>query len=672
MKKLYLAFLWHMHQPSYKEATSGKYIMPWSFLHAIKDYYEMPWHISNFKKIKATFNLVPSLLETLQDYIKDFKNDLTLSLIYKDEEKLTEEEINYLLDILFSSNLKNIIMPFERYYQLFLKKQNSNKFTYQEILDLKILFLLAWSGNYLRENCPLIKSLIEKGRLYTKEDKIALLDRLISFLKEIIPFYKKLEKKGKIEVSTTPFYHPILPLLIDIESAKEAKKDITLPRVRANFKEDAKKHVINAIYFYKNIFGKLPSGFWPAEGSISNQTLDLFNEYQILWTASDEDVLFNSIGGRNIEKIYQKHKYKNIYLFFRDKYLSDLIGFRYQEEDEEKATDDFISRLRDIYDKYQFSPMVCVILDGENAWEFYKNNGYDFLRLLYKKIEQNNEWIECITFEEAIKKGDIPENQITNIVAGSWIYGDFTTWIGQEEKNIAWEVLSITKNYLETKPKSEEAEKLMLIAEGSDWFWWYGDDHFTHFADKFDRLFRANLQKIYQIYGDEPPAKILKPIKKLYKKPIIKEPNYYITPVIDGEITNYYEWLNAGEIDIKFDAGTMDSSKIFIKKVYYGYDKQNFYLRLDGDLDKIKDKYLTIEIISDTKKDITIDLSKNGENYAIGKILEIKIPISFIGRKNFEILFKIKDKNDNIVLKLPLYSYLEIDISKEFDYEWFI
>jgi Alpha-amylase/alpha-mannosidase len=674
MKKLYLCFLWHMHQPWYIDPFTQEFEMPWVFLHAIKDYYEMPWLVSRYKKIKATFNLVPSLMKQLQIYSENPSSCKFLNLLKKEVDEISATEKDYLLKILFSANLTTMIKPIPRYFQIYQKYMTTQNLTNQDFLDLQVLFLLSWTGNYLRENNHYIKTLFEKGKDFTQAEKEKLINVLLNFLKEIIPYYKKLEREGKIEITTTPYYHPILPLLLNIESARESKPDISLPKITANFKEDAVYHVKSALDEYQSIFDKKPNGLWPAEGSLSNQTLDLFIEHKIKWTATDEDMLYNVAGKRDKYKIY---KYKDIYIFFRDKYLSDSIGFRYQNMNEKNAVDDFISHLRSIYNSSQHCQVVSVILDGENAWEFYKNNGKDFFDRLYFEIS-HQKWIECITFSEVLEKNVEIEN-LESIKAGSWIYGNFTTWIGHPEKNTAWEYLSEARNFLESEKENDlykKAIEYIYIAEGSDWFWWYGDDHFTIYADKFDLLFRSNLMKVYDALGKKPPAKLSKPIKQTFKQPIIKKPKNYITPTIDGKITNYFEWLFSGEIDLTFDLSSMNT-EILIDKLYYGYDKENFYLRFDASVNQIKNNILRLNFITDKEISFSVPISnqkytdENGVEAVSEKIIEIKIPLNFLNEKKFEFYIEIL-KDSRLLQKLPVYSIIILDISENFDYDWMV
>ncbi|MEF3254721.1 MAG: hypothetical protein K6348_04030, partial [Deferribacterales bacterium] len=449
-------------------------------------------------------NLVPSLIEQIIDLTNNFMQDILIEKISKPVLTLSEDEKLYLLKPLFWANETNMIKPSKRYYELYLKYKSGefSNITHSELLDLEVHFLLAWTGTFIRYESSFIKALIQKDRGYFEDEKQKLLEILFNKFKYILEYYNKLSNEGKIELSTTPFYHPILPLLIDPHCFNEALPYVSIPENAISMEDDALWHLKEAVAFYGKTFGDKPSGVWPAEGSVSNKTLDLLCKHGIRWTATDEDILGKSLGvdiknRSNRLFLYQKYYYESvddkIYIFFRDKELSDLIGFVYSRMDAESATDDFINKLKDIYEISNFSPHVSVILDGENAWEFYKNNGRDFLDRLFEKIS-HTEWIKTLTYSEVIEDKNIIENRLNNIFSGSWINGNFSTWMGHPEKNKAWYYLYQIKNIFNWKKGSLNSDQInkvsreLHIAEGSDWFWWYGDDHFTEQADVLDNL----------------------------------------------------------------------------------------------------------------------------------------------------------------------------------------
>lgn len=708
MKKLRLCFLWHMHQPYYKNDPDGRYHLPWVFLHAVKDYYELPAYHKVYPKIKATYNIVPSVALQLKDYADGSADDDMLRLMKKEPALLNEEEKDTLLSQLFMANVPNMIRPLKRFYEFHLRKSSINMFEHphkgfsdEEITELSVLYLLSWCGEFTREESPLILKLIEKQKGYSREELFALLNELESFVGKIIPLYKELVEQNKIEVSATPFYHPILPLLIDINSAKEAYRDITMPSVREiSLLKDAEHHVAAAVKSHTEDFGKAPTGMWPAEGSISTKAAEIFAKNGIKWIASDEDVLGNSIkknmsDPKNRETLYKRNYIQTaegkINIFFRDKVLSDLIGFTYSGWNAEEAASDFVSRLKKIYDHSTDSPLVPVILDGENAWEYYPENAKDFFNALYDLLSKT-EWIETCTMNEAVNIEEIPENRIEKITAGSWIYGNFTTWLGHSEKNEGWRHLTAAADTLQKNsdhPNYAKAKQELYIAEGSDWFWWYGDDHFSLQSDIFDKLFRTHLSNIYTALGIEIPSELMLPIKKTYRTGDIRKPACLITPYPDGVVTSFYEWLGSGIFDLKFDSGAMHSSGTMLEKLYYGYDANMVYLRLDGEIShSLSGQYeVEIEITTYEKKIFILPLSDTAGDtlgketpkgsiilYGAGKIFEAAIPFSELfksGRGKLFVSFRIR-KDGDIIEKSPLYNLVEIDTSSDFDDDWMV
>lgn len=705
MKKLHVAFLWHMHQPYYKDDMQNEYKMPWVFLHAIKDYYELPYYLSKFNNIKATFNLVPSLIEQLEEYGKGFVNDIFLSCVQKDISLLTTNERMFLAETLFFANLKTMIHPLPRYRELYAKKNRykdlssfADELENGEILDLEVLFLLSWCSNAIRENSSLVQSLIKKEKNFSESDKATLFSELFSFVSTIIPFYKNLQKQGKIEIATTPFYHPILPLLLDKNAAKEADKYAVTPKVFADFKSDAARHVDMSISKYEDVFGVKPSTFWPAEGSISNAALELLSKSGVKYIGADEDVLFKSLDSRYRFGIYKRYKVgkddNKIGVLFRDKALSDLIGFTYSGKDAKEAVSDFMGRLKELYDLINFEAIVPIILDGENAWEYYENNAKNFFELLYAEFEKAD-WCDTLTFSEAFEREDIESASIESIKPGSWIYGTFSTWMGHEEKNKAWELLSETKNAFEEAKHSlsqealEKARKELMIAEGSDWFWWYGDDHYTPQADEFDELFRKHLLNIYKIIAKEPPAKLFESINKAKAAKIKQKPKNYITPDIDGKMTDFYEWLGAGSIDLDAEFSAMDSSGFHFEKLFWGFDDENICFAISGKFAELIDKGydLCIELVGTQAIKVKLPFASKPHKMecaesgiegviesAVDEVFEVSLPKSCLEcgcdmllQASFEI-----QKQGKVIEKAPLYGSLQLEVNEKFLEDWYI
>jgi alpha-amylase/alpha-mannosidase (GH57 family) len=704
MKKLHLAFLWHMHQPYYKDDMQNEYKMPWVFLHAIKDYYELPYYLSKFESVKATFNLVPSLIEQLEEYEKGYVNDLFLSSVQKDVASLTSAEIVFLAETLFFSNLKTMIHPFPRYMELYTKKSSYKeleKFALDlelsEILDLEVLFLLSWCSNALRENSLLVQELIKKGQRFTQSEKTELFRELFAFVGKVIPFYKQLQNQGKIEVSTTPYFHPILPLLLDKNAAKEADRNAETPKIFADFRSDATLHIETAIAKYESVFGVKPTTFWPSEGSISKEALELLSKLGVKYVGADEDVLFKSLESRYRFDIYKKYSVGNnhkIGVLFRDKSLSDLIGFTYSGKDAKEAVKDFMGRLKELYHSIGFEAVIPIILDGENAWEYYDNNAMDFFEELYRELDKS-EWCETHTFSEVFENQNIESAHIDSIKPGSWIYGTFSTWMGHEEKNRAWELLSQTKIAFEeakstiTPDVLSTAQKELMIAEGSDWFWWYGDDHYTPQADEFDELFRKHLLNIYKLIAVEPPVKLFESINKAKTARIKQKPKNYIMPDIDGKMTDFYEWLGAGSIALDAEFSAMDSSGFHFEKLFWGFDDENIYFAISGKFAELIDNGydLCIELVGSRAIKVKVPFSskhhrtdcvetgvKGCIESAVGEVFEIGLPKSCLEcgcdmllQASFEI-----QKNKKVIEKAPLYGSLQLEVNEKFLEDWYI
>ncbi len=605
-RPLTVAFLWHMHQPYYKDPFTGVYRLPWVRLHGVKDYLDMLRILEAFPTVRQTFNVVPSLLEQLNEYVENNAKDVHLELTLKNPADLTEGEKTFVIENFFLANWDTMIKPFPRYYELLTKRGTRftkkdiarvlRYFTDDDIADLQVLFNLCWIDPMFRNNDPFLKELVEKGRGYTVEEKRILIQKQLDILKQIIPEYKRMSQTGQIELSVTPFYHPILPLLSDTDVARMAMPGARLPR-RFSHPEDAREQIRMGIDYFEKTFGFRPAGMWPSEGSVSEEVARMVRAEGIQWIATDEEVLARSLGKglRNpsgyltdAPALYRPYQFDGLSIFFRDHKLSDLIGFVYSGWNAATAADDFLNKLVQIRNilPNDRTYIVPVILDGENAWEYFSNDGYDFLSALYRALS-NDTRFRTVTFSDFLKengKGD----GLSRLHAGSWINADFGIWIGHEEDNLSWDYLSKTRDDLSAfalaHPEKDlrEAWKALYAAEGSDWNWWYGDDHATETQEEFDELFRSYLMKVYAIMGREIPHDFHVPIL-LEDRGV--EPSMqirgFIYPKIDGRVTSYYEWHQAASIDVKRTGGSMHRSEGFISSLYYGFSKDNLYLRVD-------------------------------------------------------------------------------------------
>ena len=500
-----LAFVLHMHQPYYKNLLTGEAELPWARLHGIKDYLDMALFLEEFPRIHQTFNVAPSLFEQLQEYTSGTMTDKFLRLSYKRADELTSEEKSYIREHFFSADLNRVVATHPRYYELFLHRHADYAFTDQDYRDLQVWFNLSWFDPRFRQEFPELRALVKKGRYFNEDEKKAALDKQFDVLRQIIPTYKRLQEEGKLEVSISPYFHPILPLLFSSFAARDSNPHTHLPRVIFSHPEDAIWHVQAAKKFYEETFGHPPRGIWPSEQALSPEVLPILMKAGFSWAVTDETLLWNTFkkikrDGRLLYRPYTiKAKDDALTLIFRDKFLSDLIGFEYMHWRTKDAVDNFMFHLSKIKEYFGASDcLLTVALDGENAWEYYRNDGRDFLRLLYGRLSETS-YVKCVTVSEYLRDNK-PCHRLPTLATGSWIFGTLNKWMGHPAKNTAWEYLSAARNLLtEEQLQDERLMKQIHVLEGSDWFWWYGEN-----KKSFDQLYRLHLKNFYQMIGKTP------------------------------------------------------------------------------------------------------------------------------------------------------------------------
>lgn len=590
--QLKVCILWHMHQPDYRDPISGHTLLPWTWLHALKDYGEMLETIRE-TDARVTVNLVPSLLEQLERYDNGEDQDHWLELLAREPEQLEEKERQFVVEQFFSVNEQTQIFSQPRYHELFLIRAGhpdsaARYFSDQDLLDLQVWFLLAWTGSHLRRKSPLVSGLLKLGRHFRPEQKQELLQCCREEVARVLDLHRELEEEGLIEISVTPYAHPILPLLCDLHTAQEPSPGLPLPAADFRYPEDARLQVREGLKTAERIFGPRPRGMWPAEGAVSEEAVRLLAEEGALWAATDEDILARSLGQGLIERhrLYQIYQFARLPLLFRDRELSDRIGFLYATWNSKDAVADLMGRLK-LIAKQAPGGTVAIILDGENCWERYPENGYPFLRDFYLALQQSAD-MEMATIKTALSQ--VEPVPLERLSSGSWIRADFTTWIGHPEENLAWELLHQARHDVFREEISHALDhpdeplsdlvREMLRAEGSDWFWWYGDEHTSAQADIFDRLFRLHLEGLYQFRGLPVPQQLHQAIKPVNMKTSGYEPTACFTPEINGRIGDYFEWLAAGCLELG-TAGAMYASREKLEKVYYGYDANFIYFRVD-------------------------------------------------------------------------------------------
>ncbi len=672
MKSLKLAFFWHMHQPDYRDA-SGIMKMPWVFLHAIKDYYEMPWLLSRYEGIKASFNVTAPLIEQLHLYKEPLENDYFLSLWAKPPSALEASEREWVIKLCKSPQYEPMVKPLKRYDELYRQSEYSDA----ELIEMEILFMLAWCGNFLRQNNPLVKSCLSRERGFEQKDKLPLLQTLQAFVATIIPFYADLQDKGIISVATTPYNHPILPLLLDMNNARYANVHTPLPDAPLSLREDAIKQVSQAIDLYQENFGCLPKGFWPAEGAVDEESIGIYRDMGINWIATDEAILFKSLGSEERSHLYHAYEHQGVSMGFRDHGLSDLIGFNYRFKPADEAVEHFMRSLEHI-SKEQEDATVFVILDGENAWEFYPDNAYGFFTSLYEAIGGST-WCQSVTMDEVNALPNKPT--LDHIAPGSWIHGDFNTWSGHYEKNRAWELIYLSKR--ETSEALEHADEItkkvvehhFLAAECSDWFWWYGDDHVTEFGVEFDALFRSHLIAIYQLLSLAPPAVLFKPILTQHEhEPFMSEPRAFVYPHKGSEHVPFFSWVDGGMIDETKLFSTMDRVRGPIEKIFYGHNESFVELAFCGDIPALEGVQLFLSV-SECEREWMLDIKSQefeGLSMHLGQCIELSLSRSlFEGLASIHLRCELR-QGDTIVQTLPGFGALKITLDEHFADQWFV
>jgi alpha-amylase/alpha-mannosidase (GH57 family) len=614
MAPIALAFLWHQHQPYYPDDVTGDNLMPWVRLHGVKDYYGMALHLLEFPELRCTINLVPSLLLQLQAYTERGATDRYLSVSRRPADGLTEGDSLFLLDNFFNANHDYMIRPYPRYAELMQRRgagrntarEALRRFSERDLRDLQVWFNLTWIHPLAFEKDAELRSLPEKGRLFTEAEKNWVLDRHLEILRAVIPLHRRLAETGQVELTTTPYYHPILPLLLDKKLAREAMPDVKLPRYTGGYPEDAANQVKRAVEYHQQTFGKAPRGLWPAEGSVCQSMLPLLAQNGIRWLATDEEILSGTTHGfvsrdhkghvRNPDQMYRPYKVAEagheLGIVFRDHALSDMIGFHYQRSAPAAAAADFVGHLHGVgkaVDRAEPPALVSVILDGENCWEHYPGGGVAFLRALYERCCRDP-GVRPVSVGAFLEQYP-PRDTLPHLFAGSWISHNFAIWIGHEEDNTAWDALHRTREHLRERARQNRVPPDQLrqawnevhIAEGSDWFWWYGDDHSSSQDGLFDYLFRKHLQNVYLLLGEAPPAELSRPISRRMQRAIHTMPRAFLEVKIDGRQT-FFEWVSAGRYSCQNERGTMAMAAHGpIQDLYFGFDVQTLLIRIDFD-----------------------------------------------------------------------------------------
>jgi alpha-amylase/alpha-mannosidase (GH57 family) len=611
-----VAILWHMHQPFYEDLITREHILPWVRLHALKDYYGMPSLLREFPQVRVTFNLVPSLLVQLEAFAAGRARDHFLDLSLKPAADLTDADAAFIVRNFFHAQRERMIDVQPRYAELLARRgaalptpaearATARRFSTDDLRDLQVLHKLVWIDPEYQERDERVRRLVANGRGFTEEDKAVLREVELELLNRVVPTYRELAERGQAELSTSPFYHPILPLLCDTDVYRRTHPDSRMPRHRFVHPEDAAEQLARAVDFHERVFGHRPAGLWPSEGSVSDAIVPIVARAGFQWMATDESILAHTLGidftrdaGGHVgqpDRLYTPYAVSveggRVACAFRDHVLSDRIGFIYANWDAEAAADDFVNRLVEAGRRYRAAggrgdPIIPIILDGENAWEHFQGGGRPFLRALYAGLSSHPE-LRTVTMAEACAA---PGPELTTIFPGSWIDANFYIWIGHADDQRAWSQLADARQALDAQLDVDpqglaQAREEILIAEGSDWFWWYGDDHSSAHDAEFDDLFRRHLRNAYKLLQKPAPDELFVSNISSGAAPDQTDPAGFVTPTLDGEETSYFEWLGAGALEVRDVAGAMhqaEQAPSVVTLVRFGLDTRRLYVRLDA------------------------------------------------------------------------------------------
>jgi len=536
-----VVLLWHMHQPQYRDPSSGVYILPWTYLHAIKDYVDMAAHLEANPRARAVVNFTPVLIEQLEELAArvgahleraEPLPDPVLALLSEAPLPADATARQALIQACLRAEPTQLIgryPPYEELAALAAAQGAHDTARYAAdtyLRDLAVWYHIAWLGETVKRSDARVSALIDQQRSFSAAHRRSLLELIGELLAGLLGRYRALAERGQVELSSSPYGHPILPLLIDFQAARESVPDAPLPRAAAypGGEERLAWHLHEATRVFLRVFGRAPAGCWPSEGAISARALQLIEQHGIGWAASSGNVLRACIGdggrsdGERSDGASELNPWRvageKLSLFFRHDELSDLIGFTYSKWHGDDAVGHFVGELERLAQAQADRPggMVLIALDGENAWEHYPFNGYYFLNGLYAALSDHPR-LELCTFSDLLARQPV-HHSLQRVVAGSWVHGTLATWIGDPDKNRGWDLLVQAKiaadevladAHLSLQQRAA-IERQLALCESSDWFWWFGDYNPSLAVLEFDRLYRHQLASLYRLLGREAPA----------------------------------------------------------------------------------------------------------------------------------------------------------------------
>lgn len=598
-----------MHQPYYRNMITGECVQPWVRLHGIHSYYDMMKLYEEYGDINVNINFVPSLLRQLREYVEGNLSDKFLEISKIDAKDLSPAQKMFLLRNFFMVNADMMIKPIPRYSKLYQQRgvkisqidfeDAIRYFSWKDYLDIQVYYNLVWFGFKARDEYPELSrmlSLTSSGSNFTEDDKKTVLNIQNEVLKKLLEVIRNAPKN--IELTTTPYFHPILPLTIDTNIAKRCMPNASLP-IRFQSPKFAQFQINHGLTYFEQTVGHKPCGMWPAEGSVCPEIIPLLEKAGVEWIATDEGILqLSGVQGKRDEYLYQPYTAEfsgsKINMIFRDRELSDFISFSYAKMNSDDAAADLIGRVIEIGKNVKSGkPLVTILLDGENPWESYEENGKKFLTASLELLRKSK--VKTTTVKQFIAENP-PKQKITDLFSGSWINSNFGIWIGKPQKNQAWGYIKRTMDELGNKISSSldnanRTEKALLALEsfsaacGSDWFWWFDDDFESEFKSDFDKIFRMHLKNTFTLFGRDVPAFLYEPIhhyiEPSHRQQGLLKPHAFIHPTVDGLNTSFFEWANSVKINVGKNRGPMGQTEELFENIYFGFNAECFFLRFD-------------------------------------------------------------------------------------------
>jgi len=595
-----VAFLLHMHQPSYVDPRTGRAELPWVRLHAASAYLDVATALDDEPAMHLTVNFVPSLVAQLEGLVNG-ASCAWEELSMRPPSTLSADDRGSILERFFSVNWGRSVEPRARYRELLDKRgrspqpgelrQRGGLFSDGELRDLSVLFNLAWIGWAARRGDAELEKLEKKGRNFDASDLALVLGRIRAAAAKVLPLWRKLAARGQVELSASPFYHPIVPLLCDGASAARARPDLPLPKRVLRAPDDARRQIVRGRDAHTRAFGVAPAGMWPPEGSVSDEALAVYAEAGVGWLATDEGILWRSIDVPIPRgSLYRAWRREGVDLVFRDREISDRLGFAYAHGDTDASVNDLMRRA-EAAAASSTAPadeaLVPIILDGENAWAAYPGGGEPFLRRLFATLA-GSRTLKPVSIGEHLARAK-SRATLSRLHAGSWIDSDFHIWSGDPVKNRGWELVADVRSRLVAatargvdEAKLEAARESLSAAEGSDWFWWFGEPFHSNEDALFDKLFRTHLAAVLAAIGEPIMPALELPVGggPSSAAPVFEAPFALIRPgIAAGGATSAWAWRGSGRFRVP--RGAAMAVLPLLTEVRFGFDAERLFVRAE-------------------------------------------------------------------------------------------